>query len=132
MSISYRRQGSILGISNEGGRWEFREGSSSKFWQAIYEPSTQTWLVEWGRIGRPAQAQQAGLDDDEAVKRAREKERKGYVYVGKPARDVGNRAGLADQAQVKEFVEVVRQDFGLPTKTKTKAPAQPKRRIVVD
>jgi predicted DNA-binding WGR domain protein len=77
------------------GRWEFVDGSSSKFWQCSFEPTTSTYLTEWGRIGKPSQAMRGGLSETEARKKAMEKERKGYVRVGDVTDTVGNRAGRA-------------------------------------
>jgi predicted DNA-binding WGR domain protein len=108
--------------SREGCRLEYREGTSSKFWQAMFEPTTGTWLVEWGRIGRPAQAQQAGLSRDDASGRAEEKLRKGYFFAGTPLETIESSAALAD-ARVRPVAAAT---------VKTKQQKAGLRRIVTD
>jgi len=87
------------------GRWEFRDASSDKFWQLSFEPVSGSYLTEWGRNGKPAQAMKGGLSEAEARKKIREKESKGYRFVGGAQENTGTRAGRATVAAAAKAVE---------------------------
>jgi uncharacterized protein (TIGR02996 family) len=66
-------------------RYEFKEGSSSKFWQITL--SDNTFTTRWGRIGTDGQEKTQTFDSAAAAKKeydklVREKEKKGYELVG--------------------------------------------------
>ncbi|RKG97755.1 WGR domain-containing protein [Corallococcus carmarthensis] len=65
-------------------RYEFTEGSSSKFWEITLEGTTLT--KRWGRIGTDGQEKVEEFDSKAEAKKAyeaqvREKERKGYTLA---------------------------------------------------
>ncbi|AGC44676.1 WGR domain-containing protein [Myxococcus stipitatus DSM 14675] len=65
-------------------RYEFKEGSSNKFWEITLEGKTFT--TKWGRIGTDGQEKTQSFDSPEAAlkehdKLVREKEKKGYELV---------------------------------------------------
>jgi predicted DNA-binding WGR domain protein len=62
------------------GRYEFRDGKSSKFWECLLAIDG-TYLVRWGRIGAPNGQSQTGLDAWTIEERVREKRQKGYCYI---------------------------------------------------
>ncbi|NOK39098.1 WGR domain-containing protein [Corallococcus exercitus] len=66
-------------------RYEFTEGSSSKFWEITLEGTTLT--KRWGRIGSDGQEKVEEFDSKAEAKKAyeaqiHEKERKGYTLAG--------------------------------------------------
>ncbi|MFP2906114.1 WGR domain-containing protein [Pyxidicoccus sp. 3LFB2] len=66
-------------------RYEFKEGSSSKFWQITL--SDNTFTTRWGRIGTDGQEKTQTFDSAAAAQKeydklVREKEKKGYELVG--------------------------------------------------
>ncbi|MBZ4412373.1 WGR domain-containing protein [Myxococcus faecalis] len=66
-------------------RYEFKEGSSSKFWEIKLEGDSFT--TRWGRIGTDGQEKTQSFDSDEKAQKeydklVREKEKKGYELVG--------------------------------------------------
>jgi uncharacterized protein (TIGR02996 family) len=66
-------------------RYEFKEGSSSKFWQITLTDNTFT--TRWGRIGTDGQEKTQSFDTPAAAQKeydklVREKEKKGYELVG--------------------------------------------------
>ncbi|WP_164016879.1 WGR domain-containing protein [Pyxidicoccus trucidator] len=66
-------------------RYEFKEGSSSKFWQITLADNTFT--TRWGRIGTDGQEKTQTFDSPAAAKKeyeklVREKEKKGYELAG--------------------------------------------------
>lgn len=66
-------------------RYEFKEGSSSKFWEITL--SSNTFTTRWGRIGTNGQEKSQTFDTSAEAKKeyeklVREKEKKGYELVG--------------------------------------------------
>ncbi|MBZ4415813.1 WGR domain-containing protein [Myxococcus sp. RHSTA-1-4] len=66
-------------------RYEFKEGSSSKFWEITL--SGTTFTTRWGRIGTDGQEKTQTFDSPDKAKKeyeklVREKEKKGYELVG--------------------------------------------------
>ncbi|NMO21886.1 WGR domain-containing protein [Pyxidicoccus fallax] len=66
-------------------RYEFKEGSSSKFWEITL--SSNTFTTRWGRIGTNGQEKTQTFDTSAEAKKeyeklVREKEKKGYELVG--------------------------------------------------
>jgi uncharacterized protein (TIGR02996 family) len=79
-------------------RYEFKEGSSSKFWEITL--SANTFTTRWGRIGTNGQEKTQTFDTSaearkEYEKLVREKEKKGYELVGdsEGAEDGGDEGG---------------------------------------
>jgi uncharacterized protein (TIGR02996 family) len=77
-------------------RYEFKEGSSSKFWEITLSGSTFT--TRWGRIGTEGQEKTQHFDSPaearkEHDKLVREKEKKGYEFVGEPGEEAGDAEG---------------------------------------
>ncbi|GMT99208.1 hypothetical protein KH5H1_33270 [Corallococcus caeni] len=73
-------------------RYEFTEGSSSKFWEITLEGTTLT--KRWGRIGTDGQEKVEEFDSKAEAKKeyeaqVREKERKGYTLAGSADGDGG-------------------------------------------
>ncbi|MCP3102331.1 WGR domain-containing protein [Myxococcus sp. K15C18031901] len=65
-------------------RYEFKEGSSNKFWEITLEGNSFT--AKWGRIGTDGQEKTQEFDSEEAAQKeydklVREKEKKGYALV---------------------------------------------------
>ena len=93
-------------------RWQYVEGKANKYWEIYHSEEMSTLEVEvrWGRMGNTPQSVVKGYD--ETIRKAAEKERKGYksvggwVNVGKP-----EDAGLDDQylaALPEPFSRIVR------------------------
>ncbi|MFP2927328.1 WGR domain-containing protein [Pyxidicoccus sp. 3LG] len=66
-------------------RYEFKEGSSSKFWEITL--SGNTFTARWGRIGTDGQSKTQTFDSPAAAQKeydklVREKEKKGYELAG--------------------------------------------------
>ncbi|NTX35513.1 MULTISPECIES: WGR domain-containing protein [unclassified Myxococcus] len=66
-------------------RYEFKEGSSNKFWEITFEGKSFT--TRWGRIDTDGQEKTQSFDSPEAAQKeydklVREKEKKGYELVG--------------------------------------------------
>ncbi|MCE9667170.1 WGR domain-containing protein [Myxococcus stipitatus] len=71
-------------------RYEFKEGSSNKFWEITLEGDSFT--AKWGRIGTEGQEKTQSFDSEEAARKEyekliREKEKKGYELVGEGGED---------------------------------------------
>ena len=67
------------------GRYEYTEGTSSKFW-TIRKRGPDQYEAQWGRIGRPPQGG-ATYDTFKAAKKINDKISKGYVRVAETERD---------------------------------------------
>jgi uncharacterized protein (TIGR02996 family) len=77
-------------------RYEFKEGSSSKFWEITLSGSSFT--TRWGRIGTEGQEKTQHFDSSaearkEHDKLVREKEKKGYEPVGEAGAEEGDGEG---------------------------------------
>jgi uncharacterized protein (TIGR02996 family) len=77
-------------------RYEFTEGSSSKFWEITLDGTTLT--KRWGRIGTDGQEKVEEFDSRSEAKKAyeaqvREKERKGYTRVSGGEAEAGEATG---------------------------------------
>lgn len=70
------------------GRYEYRGGSSKKFWHIVYDLSTETYTASWGRIGNSPQSKV--YTRAQALKKIQEKLNKGYVKVKGYDETVGN------------------------------------------
>ncbi|AKQ67207.1 Molybdate metabolism regulator [Myxococcus hansupus] len=94
-------------------RYEFKEGSSSKFWEITL--SDNTFTTRWGRIGTDGQektqtfgsAAEAQKEHDKLV---REKEKKGYVIEGKGDDDEGGEDDGAEAASNPELEAAILKD----------------------
>ncbi len=94
-------------------RYEFKEGSSSKFWEITL--SGNTFTTRWGRIGTDGQEKtqtfgtpaEAQKEHDKLV---REKEKKGYVIEGKGDDDEGGEDDGAEAASNPELEAAILKD----------------------
>ena len=94
-------------------RYEFKEGSSSKFWEITL--SDNTFTTRWGRIGTDGQEKtqtfgtpaEAQKEHDKLV---REKEKKGYVIEGKGDDDEGGEDDGAEAASNPELEAAILKD----------------------
>ncbi|WIG96531.1 WGR domain-containing protein [Myxococcus sp. SDU36] len=77
-------------------RYEFKEGSSSKFWEINL--SGNSFTARWGRIGTDGQEKTQTFGSPEEAQKehdklVREKEKKGYVLAGKDEDDDSDGGG---------------------------------------
>ncbi|ATB47243.1 WGR domain-containing protein [Corallococcus macrosporus] len=94
-------------------RYEFKEGSSSKFWEITL--SGNSFTARWGRIGTDGQEKtqtfgspaEAQKEHDKLV---REKEKKGYVLAGKGDDDDGEGGGGDEPASNPELEAAILKD----------------------
>jgi DNA ligase 1 len=68
-------------------RFEFTEGTSNKFWEAVVDRNRVT--VSYGRIGTSGQTETKSFPDSAAAqkhadKKIQEKINKGYMEIGNP------------------------------------------------
>ncbi|WP_426751224.1 WGR domain-containing protein [Myxococcus sp. Y35] len=94
-------------------RYEFKEGSSNKFWEITL--SGNTFTTRWGRIGTDGQEKtQTFASPAEAEKEhdklVREKEKKGYVLAGKGEDDEGGEDEGAEAASNPELEAAILKD----------------------
>jgi len=72
------------------GRYEMvkRSTNTKKFWHIVYDQSKQVAICTWGRIGNASPAP-VEYDREKALKKIKEKIKKGYVKVEGYTEEIG-------------------------------------------